>query len=208
MPSQSLPESSFADLYEPDDGGFIPSHSQTPQMTARMAAVRQSAGQNQKYDQFLTPQAEIRQLPPENPAPHVFREDSSSRVVDSLIPVKPKNGIAVASMILGIIGLLTAILLVGFLFALIGLILGIVALVKISKKPMIYGGKAFAIAGIALSVLTVLTLPIVASITIPNLLAARRVANESRAITVIEALPSVETIFMMGNITSKCADLK
>lgn len=49
MPSKPLPESSFADLYEPDyDGGLVPSHSQTPQMAARMAAARQAAIQAKK----------------------------------------------------------------------------------------------------------------------------------------------------------------
>ena len=80
-------------------------------------------------------------------------------------------------MVLGILGFLTAFLLIGLLFAPIGLILGIVALAKIKKKPHIYGGQGFAIAGIVTSSMIVLIFPIIAAIAIPNLLAARRMAN-------------------------------
>lgn len=99
-------------------------------------------------------------------------------------------------------------MLVGFVFAFIGLILGIVALVKSSRKPMVYGGKGFAVAGVVLSGLTVLTLPVIAAIAIPNLLAARRSANESSAISAVRTLSAVETSYMVTASSSKCADLK
>lgn len=213
MPSQPLPEASFADLYEPDyDGGIIPSHSQTPQMIARMAAARQAAKQDNRYDQFLTPKAQMPQMPPENPVKPVFRENNQrqqfNQPVYSKSSVKLKSGAAIASMILGIVGFLTAIFLVGFVFAFIGLILGIVALVKVSKKPMMYGGKGFAVAGVVLSALTVLALPVIAAIAIPNLLAARRAANEGSAISSIRTLSAVEASYMATTSSSKCADLK
>lgn len=213
MPSQPLPESSFADLYEPDyDGGLVPSHSQTPQMAMRMAAARQAASQANKQDQIIEPKAQMRQMPPENTVRPVFKEDhyppQTNRPVYSKPVVKLKSGLAIASMILGILGFMTAILLVGFVFAFAGLILGITALIKVSRKPMLYGGKGFAVAGVVLSTLTVLTLPIIAAIAIPNLLAARRAANESGAISAVRTLSAVETSYMAAMSSSKCADLK
>lgn len=212
MPSQALPDNSFAELYEPDyDGGIIPSHSQTPQMAARIAAARRAAKDDNKYDQFLTPKAQMPQMPPENPVKPVYRENNYRPQYNqpdfSRTPATLKSGLAVASMVLGILGFVTAIFLVGFVFAFIGLILGIVALVKASKHPMIYGGKGFAIAGIALGVLPVLTVPIIAAIAIPNLLAARRAANEGSAISSIRTLSAAEATYMATNASSKCGEL-
>lgn len=68
-------------------------------------------------------------------------------------PVKqsstPAKGLAVASLILGIIGFLSSPIIVGVLFALPGLVLGIVALAKRQSKGM-------AVAGIVLSILALL----------------------------------------------------
>lgn len=210
MPSQPLPENSFADLYEPDySGGIIPSHSQTPQMVARMAAARRANNQVQNYNREIPPKV---QMPPENSVPPNFKENNyyhqPAPPIAPRFSVKTKNGIAIASMILGILGFLTAILLVGFIFAIIGLILGVTALVKSSRKPTIYGGKGFAVTGVVLSALTVLTLPIIAAIAIPNLLAARRAANEGSAISAIRTLSTIETSYMATNSSTKCAELK
>ena len=59
-----------------------------------------------------------------------------------------KVGLAVASLVLGIIG---------FVFGggLLGLILGAVQLSKIRKQPNIYGGKGMAIAGLILGIISV-----------------------------------------------------
>lgn len=118
-----------------------------------------------------------------------------------------KSGLAIASMVLGILGFLTAFILIGLVFAPIGLILGIVALVKIKKKPHLYGGQGFAIAGVILSSLVVLVLPIIAAIAIPNLLAARRAANEGAAISSLRTLSGAEQT-MMSSKNGLCGDLK
>lgn len=123
-------------------------------------------------------------------------------------PANLKTGLAIASMVLGILGFVTSIFLVGILLAPIGLILGIVALVKANKKPDVYGGKGFAIAGIVTSAMMVLFVPVVAAIAIPNLLAARRSANEGSAITSIRVLNAAEQTFMAMQDTNKCGDLK
>ena len=110
-----------------------------------------------------------------------------------------KSGMAIASMVLGIIGC--------FLAAPVGLILGIVALKKANNRPFEYGGKGFAIAGIVLNSVGLLSLPIIAAIAIPNLLAARRAANEASAISSLRVLLSAEATYMQTAGRNRCADL-
>lgn len=95
-------------------------------------------------------------------------------------PAQPKQGMAIASMVLGLVGC--------FITSPIGLILGIVAAKRSSRSPNEYGGTGFAIAGIVLNSVGVFTLPIIAAIAIPNLLAARRSANEGSAISSVRTL--------------------
>ena len=115
-------------------------------------------------------------------------------------PAKPRRGLAIASLVLGILGLPT-IGLAG-IGALAGIVLGIVALVKASREPAVYGGKAMAVIGIALSVMSVVLMPVVlgilAAIAIPSFLRARVSANEAAAIgdirTVISAQAAYQSI--------------
>lgn len=111
-------------------------------------------------------------------------------------PLKKRRGLAVASMVVGIVCIFTFGLLgVG---ALAGLSLGIAALVKMRNHPAEYGGQNFAITGIvtsALSVLIVFPVAVISAIAIPNLLAARRAANEASAISNMRTLVSAEETF-------------
>ena len=119
-----------------------------------------------------------------------------------------KSGLAIASMVLGILGFVTSLFLVGIVFAPIGLILGIAALVKANKKPHLYGGKGFAIAGIVMGAMVTLTIPIILAIAIPNLLAARRMANEGSAISSLRTLFGAEETLMGSAGTTSCGDLR
>lgn len=98
-------------------------------------------------------------------------------------PPKPSKGMATASLVLGVIGFFTfGVVLVG---AVLGLILGVVALNRANSQPAVYGGRGVAIGGIvtnALAALSVFPLAIIMAIAIPNLLASRRAANEASAI--------------------------
>lgn len=123
-------------------------------------------------------------------------------------PANLKSGLAIASMILGILGCVTAIFLIGIVFAPIGLILGIIAWVKANRNPHVYGGKGFAIAGVVTGALITLFVPIIAAIAIPNLLAARRAANEGSAISTLRTLSGAEATFMATVGQGKCGDLK
>jgi type II secretory pathway pseudopilin PulG len=118
-----------------------------------------------------------------------------------------KIGLAVTSMIFGILGMVTAMFLIGLLFAPIGAILGIVALIKAKKKPLEYGGQSFAIAGTVTGVLITLFIPVVAAIAIPNLLAARRAANEGSTVSTMQTLADAETSYRREAGNGRCADL-
>lgn len=142
---------------------------------------------------------------------------------------KPKIKMAVVSMIMGImsfpmfwaiwvaaLAFVLALLFgtmgaffgvgVGFLVLILGLILGIVALVKKKKYPTQYGGQGFAITGIILSSIGILTMPMIAAIAIPNLLAARKSANEGSAISNIRTIADAEMTYMSNN-GGRCGSL-
>lgn len=110
------------------------------------------------------------------------------------------KGLAIASLVLGILSLFTfAGLLIG---AILGTILGIVALVKANGSPATHGGKGLAIAGIVTSVASFLVIPvigIVAAIAIPSLLRARVSANEAAAIGDIRTVISGEAAYQSTN---------
>lgn len=111
-----------------------------------------------------------------------------------------RKGLAIASLLLGIVSLFTlAGLLIG---AILGTVLGIVALVKASSSPATHGGKGLAIAGIALSVLSFFMIPvigIIAAIAIPSLLRARVSANESAAIGDTRSVIAAEAAYQSAN---------
>jgi hypothetical protein len=119
---------------------------------------------------------------------------------------KLKSGLAIASMVMGCVGFFMC----GGLFGLLslpGLIIGIVALTKANKKPFEYGGKGYAIAGIVTNGLLILMIPVISAIAIPNLLAARRAANEGSAISSMRTLINAESIFMKTSTVNRCGDL-
>jgi hypothetical protein len=119
-----------------------------------------------------------------------------------------RSGLAVASMVLGIIAIPTSLFLIGLLLAPVALVLGIVALVKASKKPMVYGGKGFAIAGVATGAMALfLFVPLIAAIAIPNLLAARRAANEGSAISSLRTIHAAQQIYMSSGRGDFCGEL-
>ena len=114
---------------------------------------------------------------------------------------QPRRGFAIASLVLGILGLPT-IGLVG-VGAIAGIVLGIVALMKASRAPAEYGGRALAVAGIALSAISIVIMPfvlgIVAAIAIPSFLRARVSANESLAIADVRAVMAAEGAYQTAN---------
>jgi prepilin-type processing-associated H-X9-DG protein len=89
-----------------------------------------------------------------------------------------RTGLAMASLVLGIVGFCT----VG-IAGIVGVILGIVALVKASNEPQVDRGKGFAIAGIvtgAVSLLSSITVvPMMIAILLPSLSHSRELARRA-----------------------------
>lgn len=75
-------------------------------------------------------------------------------------PAAKKQGMAVASMVLGIITILIFWIpvvgwLMGFVMALLAIVLGAVANSQASKKPEEFGGKGMAITGLVLGIVAI-----------------------------------------------------
>jgi len=91
-------------------------------------------------------------------------------ISNSSPPTTPHvSGMATAAMVLGIIGLATSCVLIGIPLALAGLILGVISLSQIKKRPGILGGEGRARTGITLGICTLVGLPIVAVLFMPSL---------------------------------------
>ena len=109
---------------------------------------------------------------------------------------KLKTGLAVASLVIGIVDLFTFGLLgIG---AIVGITLSIVALSKAKRHPHEYGGKSLATAGLVLSIISVVMivpLGIVTAIAIPNLLASRRAANEASSLSSLRRIHSAQETY-------------
>lgn len=110
--------------------------------------------------------------------------------------VELQKGLAIASLVVGIVSFLTFTLL--GLAGIIGIILGLVALSRANRNPTKYGGKGVAIAGLVLSIssfIIVVPLGIIAAIAIPNLLAARRAANEAGSIMSLREISAAQATY-------------
>jgi type II secretory pathway pseudopilin PulG len=107
-----------------------------------------------------------------------------------------KKGLAITSLVIGIANFFT----LGFLGLGIpvGVILSLMALSKIKKRPSVYGGRPFAVAGLATSLASVVVLipvGVILAIAIPNFVAARRAANEGSAAYTLRQIFAAEATF-------------
>jgi type II secretory pathway pseudopilin PulG len=132
------------------------------------------------------------------PRPAGYRPASGSRP-SAYRPAAgpPRTGLAIASLVLGLLSFFTCGL--AGIGALTGLVLGIVALAKESRQPRTYGGRGMAIAGVILNAIGVLALPMAAAIAIPSLLRARVAANEAAAIADVQTLISAQVAYGSAN---------
>lgn len=109
---------------------------------------------------------------------------------------KLKTGLAVASLVIGILDLFTLGLLgIG---AIVGITLSVVALSKAKRNPHVYGGKGLATAGLVLSIISVVMivpLGIVMAIAVPNLLASARAANEASSLSALRRIHSAQSTY-------------
>jgi hypothetical protein len=116
-------------------------------------------------------------------------------------PAPPRQGLAIASLVLGILSV-PSLGCLG-LGAVLSIVLGAVALVRAGRDPREYGGKGLAIGGIAAGALSLLlAIPfagIVAAIAIPSLLRARVSANEAAALGDVRTVISAEAAYRSAN---------
>jgi prepilin-type processing-associated H-X9-DG protein len=84
-----------------------------------------------------------------------------------------KTGLAVAALVLGIVGLVVFCALVGIS----GIVTGIIALNRISKEPQRYGGQGMAIGGLVCGGVSLLLLPLLVAILLPSLSRARELSK-------------------------------
>lgn len=105
-------------------------------------------------------------------------------------PPRPtlRTGLAVTAMVLSLVGLCVTPL------AIVGLTLGIIALVNANNQPEVYGGKPMAIAGISLGgvalLVSVMWIPMCAGIMLPALGKARLNANQLKSGIQLRAIGS------------------
>lgn len=84
-----------------------------------------------------------------------------------------RTGLAIGAMICGILGLCFAPL------GLIGLVLGIVAVVKANQRPAEYGGSSMAVVGICTGAFSIVVLPVLIAILLPSLARARELSRRN-----------------------------
>lgn len=83
---------------------------------------------------------------------------------------------AIAAMVCGIAGIVTCIPIAGI----IGVVLGIIALVRAGSRPLEYGGKGMAITGICTGSVSMIIVPVLLiSIFLPSLSRARELAKRA-----------------------------
>src|SRR5262245_52387694 len=111
-------------------------------------------------------------------------------------PEELKNGWAIGSLVSGILNFL----LLGILVVptIVGMVISVVALKKLKRQPFEYGGKGMAVSGLVLNIVSAVALiPVllIAAIAIPNLIAARRAANEGSAINALRTIHGAEMTY-------------
>jgi len=88
------------------------------------------------------------------------------------------SGMAVTSLVLGILGMFTC-----GITALVGLILGIIAMVKVKNSGGRLGGNGIALAGVIVSGIFLLMIPIFAALMLPALAAAKQRAQSINCVS-------------------------
>lgn len=90
------------------------------------------------------------------------------------------QGMAIASLVVGCCGLVGVLFCPALLLAIVGLVLGIVALTRANRDPQHYGGRGLAIAGISTSAAALVLGPIIlVSIFLPSLSRARELSKRT-----------------------------
>ena len=110
-------------------------------------------------------------------------------------PEGQEKELAILALVLGIIGFFT--IGIGYVGSIIGIVVAAKAMGRVKREPWRYGGRGMAIAGLVLNIVALSTFPIaiMLAITIPNLLASYRAANEASAIASLREISGAQAIF-------------
>lgn len=103
------------------------------------------------------------------------------------------SGLAITSLVLGLLGLFTC-----GITSLVGLVMGIVALVKVSRSGGQLSGKGLAIAGICTSALFLLMVPIYAALLLPALAQAKAKAQSINCMNNVKQLSLGVMMYAQG----------
>jgi type II secretory pathway pseudopilin PulG len=117
----------------------------------------------------------------------------------SQLPGQKTSGLAITSLVLGCFFLIP---LIGFVFGILAVLFGIIALVTISNNRQTSKGGGLAITGIILGVIGIIIVPIIAllaAIAIPNLLRAKLSANEAQAQATVRTIATAAISYSAGN---------
>ena len=130
-------------------------------------------------------------------------DDMEQTQVEEKAEVSPKkkNGMATASLVLGIIGVITGIIAIGSLLGILAVIFGIIAIVRASKNPEI-GGKTKAIVGIVLGAIAILMIFVsfmLAALAIPRFMAASKKSKVSVARMTLKRIYVASETFYQEN---------
>jgi hypothetical protein len=106
----------------------------------------------------------------------------------------PTSGLAITSLVLGILGMFSC-----GTTALVGLVLGIVALVKIRKSQGRMAGEGLAIAGIVASGVFLLLLPVWAAMLLPALARAKERAQTINCVNHVKQLALAVRMYAVDN---------
>jgi hypothetical protein len=123
-----------------------------------------------------------------------------SESYSNIQPQEPRKGLAIASLVLGIVSIPTLGLLgIG---AITAIVLGSIALNRVKKEPAIYGGKGMAIGGIITSVVGLMltaVIVIIVAIAVPKLNENLGLGRETIAIQTLRTIYSNQAQFVTMN---------
>jgi prepilin-type processing-associated H-X9-DG protein len=126
--------------------------------------------------------------------PEFAAERAANTFSPPLLPpgvAAPKtSGLAIASLVLGILGLFTC-----AVTAFVGLVLGIVSLVKIKNSQGRLSGMGLAAAGTAVSAICILLLPVLAAMVLPALARAKDKAQSINCMNNVKQLSLAVRIY-------------
>jgi type II secretory pathway pseudopilin PulG len=119
--------------------------------------------------------------------------------------IPTRKGLAIASLVLGLISIPTfGLLLVG---AVLSIILGILAMRKANSNPTQYGGKGLAIAGIIASTFS-LFIVMLAALAIPHMLKSQQAARDTAALLEVLTIGKAQMLYSATKGRGKFTDLR